>query len=107
MLASGLPRLSAEQAVIVDAIEPVLDRFAVHLLDGITGSGKTEIYLRLIAGCLAAGRQAIYLVPEIGLTSQLIERVRERFGDCFVLSHSGLTENQRYLMFSVGVTTWF
>jgi len=94
--AADLPRLSAEQADIVAAIEPRLAHFAVHLLDGITGSGKTEVYLRLIASCLKAGRQAIYLVPEIGLTSQLIDRVRQRFGDCFALSHSGLTELQRY-----------
>jgi primosomal protein N' (replication factor Y) len=95
-IAADLPRLSDEQAKIVAAIEPRLQQFAVHLLDGITGSGKTEVYLRLIASCLAAGRQAIYLVPEIGLTGQLIDRVRQRFGECFVLSHSGLTEHQRY-----------
>ena len=95
-IATDLPRLSAEQADIVAAIELRLQCFAVHLLDGITGSGKTEVYLRLIASCLAAGRQAIYLVPEIGLTGQLIERVRQRFGECFALSHSGLTEHQRY-----------
>ena len=90
------PALSTQQAEIVAAIEPNLGRFGVHLLDGVTGSGKTEIYLRLIAACLAAGRQAIYLVPEIGLTNQLIERVEQRFGDCFALSHSALTEHQRY-----------
>ena len=95
-IATDLPRLSAEQAQIVAAIEPRLRQFGVHLLDGITGSGKTEVYLRLIASCLAAGRQAIYLVPEIGLTGQLIDRVRQRFGECFALSHSGLTEHQRY-----------
>ena len=95
-IAAEMPRLSAEQADIVAAIEPRLQTFAVHLLDGITGSGKTEVYLRLIAACLGAGRQAIYLVPEIGLTGQLIDRVRQRFGDCFALSHSGLTEHQRY-----------
>ena len=58
----------------------------MHLLDGVTGSGKTEIYLRLIAACSPEnGRQAIYLVPEIGLTNQLIERVRQRFGECFAI----------------------
>jgi primosomal protein N' (replication factor Y) len=91
-----LPVLSDEQHRALVDIESRLDRFAVHLLDGITGSGKTEIYLRLIAGRLAAAMQVIYLVPEIGLTNQLIERVRLRFGDCFALSHSGLTELQRY-----------
>ncbi len=91
-----MPTLSAEQADTVAAIEPRLQNFAVHMLDGITGSGKTEIYLRLIASCLNSGRQAIYLVPEIGLTSQLLDRVRQRFGECFAISHSGLTEHQRY-----------
>ena len=94
--AAELPVLSDEQHGALVGIESRLDRFAVHLLDGVTGSGKTEIYLRLIAGRLAAAMQVIYLVPEIGLTNQLIERVRLRFGDCFALSHSGLTELQRY-----------
>ena len=91
-----IPALSAEQSRILVDLEAQLDRFAVHLLDGITGSGKTEIYLRLIATRLAAGRQVIYLVPEIGLTNQLIERVAARFGDCFATSHSALTDLQRY-----------
>ena len=90
------PPLSEEQTRILDTLEPRLGCFGVHLLDGITGSGKTEIYLHLIHARLAAGQQVIYLVPEIGLTGQLIERVRERFGDCFELSHSGLTEARRY-----------
>lgn len=89
------PVLSSEQQQVVVDLEARMDRFAVHLLDGITGSGKTEIYLRLIAHRLEAGLQVIYLVPEIGLTNQLIDRVSSRFGDCFALSHSGLTELQR------------
>ncbi len=96
LVAPELPRLSAEQAAIVQAVEPRMREFAVHLLDGITGSGKTEIYLRLIQNCLGDGQQVIYLVPEIGLTNQLIDRVRARFGECFAISHSGLTEYQRY-----------
>lgn len=95
-VADNIPRLSTEQADILEALQPRLGRFAVHLLDGVTGSGKTEIYLRLIRDCLAAGRQALYLVPEIGLTNQLTDRVRQRFGDCFATSHSGLTDYQRY-----------
>jgi primosomal protein N' (replication factor Y) len=91
-----LPELSSEQEQCLGEIEPRMGRFAVHVLDGITGSGKTEIYLRLIQQRLADGLQVIYLVPEIGLTNQLIERVANRFGDCFVISHSGLTEFQRY-----------
>jgi primosomal protein N' (replication factor Y) len=96
VVAAELPQLSDEQAAILDEIQPRLPHFAVHLLDGITGSGKTEIYLRLIQERLAAGLQVIYLVPEIGLTNQLIDRVRQRFGDCFATSHSGLTDYQRY-----------
>jgi primosomal protein N' (replication factor Y) len=91
-----LPQPSPEQEEILAALQARLDSFAVHLLDGVTGSGKTEIYLRLSRACLDAGRQAIYLVPEIGLTGQLIERVGERFGGCFALSHSGLSDVERY-----------
>ena len=91
-----LPDLSPEQSSAVESIQGDFDQFRVHLLDGITGSGKTEIYLRLIAARIAAGFQVIYLVPEIGLTNQLIERIQERFGECFVTSHSGLTDLQRY-----------
>ncbi|MDJ0778525.1 MAG: primosomal protein N' [Gammaproteobacteria bacterium] len=94
--AFSAPTLSAQQTGILDSLGPRLGGFGVHLLDGITGSGKTEIYLHLIRETLDAGQQVIYLVPEIGLTDQLIERVRERFGDCFELSHSGLTESRRY-----------
>ncbi len=90
------PTPSTEQAGILNELESRMEGFAVHLLDGITGSGKTEIYLRLIEQKLALGRQVIYLVPEIGLTNQLVERVERRFGACFVTSHSGLTELQRY-----------
>lgn len=55
-------------------------RFAAHLLKGVTGSGKTEVYLEAVAECLAAGRQALILVPEIALTSAFVERVERRFG---------------------------
>ena len=91
-----LPVLSDEQNLVLSEIEARLDCFAVHLLDGITGSGKTEVFLRLIQSRLAAGLQVIYLVPEIGLTNQLIERVRQRFGEQFAISHSALTDLQRY-----------
>ncbi|MGD8839162.1 MAG: primosomal protein N' [Gammaproteobacteria bacterium] len=94
--AARLPRLSPEQSGVMAEIEPRLNEFGVHLLDGITGSGKTEIYLRLIQSRLEAGLQVIYLVPEIGLTGQLLERVRQRFGGGLALSHSGLTDAQRY-----------
>jgi primosomal protein N' (replication factor Y) len=94
--AGRLPELSPEQSGILTEIAPRLSGFGVHLLDGITGSGKTEIYLRLIQSRLDAGQQVIYLVPEIGLTGQLLERVQQRFGGGFALSHSGLSDTQRY-----------
>ncbi len=70
-------------------------QFASSLLQGITGSGKTEVYLQLIADVRAAGRSAIVLVPEIALTPQLADRFRARFGDAVAVLHSGLTPRQR------------
>ena len=96
VVAAKLPVLSDEQDRVLAQMQARLDGFAVHLLDGITGSGKTEVYLRLIESRMAAGLQVIYLVPEIGLTNQLIDRVRQRFGEQFVISHSALTDLQRY-----------
>ncbi|MDE2408300.1 MAG: DEAD/DEAH box helicase family protein, partial [Xanthomonadaceae bacterium] len=66
-----------EQQVAIDAIRAVAG-FAPFLLDGVTGSGKTEVYLQAIANCLARGRQALVLVPEIGLTPQALARFRAR-----------------------------
>ncbi|RLA10589.1 MAG: primosomal protein N' [Gammaproteobacteria bacterium] len=91
-----IPDLSAEQEQSYSQIKSRSDRFSVHLLDGITGSGKTEVYFRLIQDALSRKQQVIYLVPEIGLTSQLVDRVRKRFGEQFTISHSALTERQRY-----------
>jgi primosomal protein N' (replication factor Y) (superfamily II helicase) len=68
------------------------------LLFGVTGSGKTEVYLRAIASCLAAGKGALVLVPEIALTPQLVGRFRARFGDDVAVIHSGLKESERHLM---------
>jgi primosomal protein N' (replication factor Y) len=69
--------------------------FAVSLLHGVTGSGKTEVYLQLIADVRARGGGAIVLVPEIALTPQLSDRFRARFGDTVAVLHSGLTPRQR------------
>jgi primosomal protein N' (replication factor Y) len=66
------------------------------LLHGVTGSGKTEVYLQAIAPLLAAGRSALVLVPEIGLTPQLTDRFRRRFGEQIQVYHSGLSEGERY-----------
>ncbi len=79
------------------AVEAVLGAsgFAACLLDGVTGSGKTEVYLRTIADCLARGRQALVLVPEIGLTPQMLARFRARLGVPVHALHSGLTDAER------------
>ena len=69
--------------------------FAAYLLDGVTGSGKTEVYLHLIDEVLGSGRQALVLVPEIGLTPQLVSRFRSRLGHAPAVLHSGLSEVQR------------
>ncbi len=69
--------------------------FAAFVLHGITGSGKTEVYLRAIEQARLAGRQSVYLVPEIALTPQLLGRVRERFGEGAAVLHSGLTPADR------------
>ncbi|MCL2822493.1 MAG: primosomal protein N' [Polyangiaceae bacterium] len=79
---------------IVAAIEA--ESSQAFLLHGITGSGKTEVYLRAIEACLRMGRGALVMVPEIALTPQLITRFRSRFGDDVAVVHSGLTARARY-----------
>jgi primosomal protein N' (replication factor Y) len=91
---SAPPKLNADQSKVLQAIRAV-DGFQVSLIDGVTGSGKTEIYLRLIEDEMAAGRQVLVLVPEIGLTPQLVVRFRERLGIEPVLLHSALTDLER------------
>jgi primosomal protein N' (replication factor Y) len=87
--------LNAEQASAVEAIGAGLSSFGAYLLHGITGSGKTEVYLHLVARVLAQGRGALILVPEIALTPQLVGRFRERFTAPLALLHSGLTDTER------------
>ena len=87
--------LNPHQQVAVDAISANLDRYQCYLLNGITGSGKTEVYLQVIQKVLTAGRQVLVLVPEIGLTPQLISRFRERLPGRIALLHSGLSDRQR------------
>ena len=89
------PAMLDEQVAAVEAIGQSLGGFHCHLLDGITGSGKTEVYLQLLEKVLAAGGQALLLVPEIGLTPQLLNRFQERLGFAPVVTHSGLSETQR------------
>jgi primosomal protein N' (replication factor Y) len=93
--ASSGPQLNDEQAVALEAIRADFGRFRCHLLDGVTGSGKTEVYLRLIEEVIAGGQQVLLLVPEIGLTSQLVNRISARLGFEPSVSHSGLAEGER------------
>jgi len=87
--------LSVEQAVVVSAIEQTNDAFACHLIDGITGSGKTEVYLQAMEQILARNKQVLVLVPEIGLTPQTLNRFEQRFNVPICLHHSGLNNSER------------
>jgi primosomal protein N' (replication factor Y) len=89
------PEANAAQQAAIDAVLDARGGFAALLLDGVTGSGKTEVYLRAIADCLARGRQALVLVPEIGLTPQLLARFRARLGVPVHALHSGLGDAER------------
>jgi primosomal protein N' (replication factor Y) len=90
------PALTPAQAAALAEIEAAFGAFAPFLLHGITGSGKTEVYLTSIARARAAGKGALVLVPEIALTPQLSGRFRARFGDDVALLHSGLTAAERH-----------
>lgn len=87
--------LNIEQHQALSAISADLTHFNAFLLDGITGSGKTEVYLQAISKVIDSGRQALVLVPEIGLTPQMQERFNERFGDHVACLHSGLNDSER------------
>jgi primosomal protein N' (replication factor Y) (superfamily II helicase) len=87
--------LSVDQQTAVTAICASLGRFQTHLLFGVTGSGKTEVYLQAIATAVASGGQALVLVPEIALTPQLVARFTGRFRGGIAVLHSGLTDNER------------
>jgi primosomal protein N' (replication factor Y) len=89
------PALNAEQQAAVEAIAAELGRFQPFLLDGVTGSGKTEVYLALIERALAQGRQSLLLVPEIGLAPQTVRRLRARLGVAVEVLHSNLSEGDR------------
>ena len=87
--------LNDEQRSAVDKIESTLGRFKACLLEGVTGSGKTEVYLQLIDKVIQQGKQALVLVPEIGLTPQTVRRFQERFDVPVALLHSGLNDRER------------
>ncbi len=91
------PRLTKDQKKAVDSIKESLDKeiYETFLIFGITGSGKTEIYLRTVEHVLKKGKGAIVLVPEISLTAQTVEVFKSRFGETVVIYHSRLGENER------------
>ncbi len=96
----GRPRLLPEQEAAVEGIVAALDGEAgaprEQLLHGVTGSGKTEVYLAAVEAALARGKGAIVLVPEIGLAPQAVARFRARLGDRFAVLHSALSAGERY-----------
>lgn len=95
---TSAPELTPEQARALSAIKSALERggFETCLLHGVTGSGKTEVYMRAVEDVLKVGKEALVLVPEIALISQTERRFRARFGDRVALLHSGLTDGERY-----------
>lgn len=95
---SPKPPLTQGQAAALAVIDAARERGAgeVVLVDGVTGSGKTEVYLQAIEAALAAGRTACVLVPEISLTPQTVGRFRGRFGDTVAVMHSRMSQGERY-----------
>ncbi|MGC3315045.1 primosomal protein N' [Enterococcus faecalis] len=90
--------LNAEQQVAVETILQSVQKqqSQTYLLEGITGSGKTEVYLQVIAEILNQGKTAIMLVPEISLTPQMVQRFKSRFGEHVAVMHSGLSQGEKY-----------
>lgn len=98
VISKPLPILTHEQALIVNQFKESFEQGkpAAWLLHGVTGSGKTEVYLRIIDHVIKKNFQAIVLVPEISLTPQMVERFRARFGSQVALLHSALSQGERY-----------
>lgn len=87
--------LNAQQSNAIQSVNKQLDSFNVFLLEGVTGSGKTEVYLNILSSVLSIGKQALVLVPEISLTPQTIARFKQRFNAPIDILHSGLTAKER------------
>lgn len=92
---ADLPTLSSEQSRALNEICSAMRDKSVTLLHGVTSSGKTEIYTHLIDNALKQGRQVLYLVPEIALTTQLTDRLQRVFGDKLLIYHSRFSDNER------------
>lgn len=89
-------RLNDEQQAVFDAIMSNSNTASTTLIHGITGSGKTEVYMHLISEVIESGKSAIMLVPEISLTTQIVERFYRRFGDDVAIFHSSLSDGEKY-----------
>lgn len=92
---AAAPTPSSEQRDAIEAVYAARDEFQSFVLDGVTGSGKTEVYLSVIERLVALGRQAMILIPEIGLTPQIVARLAERLSVPMAVLHSGLGDRER------------
>lgn len=90
------PTLTEEQKNVLEQVSKKKNIFAPFLLHGVTGSGKTEVYMRLIESVMEKGKEAIVLVPEISLTPQLVNTFQKRFGDAIAILHSRLSAGEKY-----------
>lgn len=96
--------LNQEQMTVINDISSRLYQHSVHVLNGVTGSGKTEVYLSLCETTLAANKQVLVLVPEIGLTPQLTQRFRKQLNTNIVVLHSAMNDKQRYAAWHAAAT---
>src|SRR4051794_2200598 len=92
----GEIRHSAEQTAAIEAVRATMGTFAPFLLEGVTGSGKTEVYIELMRDAVRRGEQALLLVPEISLTPGFASRLKERFGERIAILHSSLSASERF-----------
>lgn len=97
-------KLNSDQQLAINTINAAYDQFQVFLLDGVTGSGKTEVYLQCIESTIRRNQQVLVLIPEISLTPQTIERFRNRFKVSIVALHSSLSEKERLLAWQLART---
>jgi primosomal protein N' (replication factor Y) len=98
------PVLTEEQQATVQTVTADMTHYGLYLLDGVTGSGKTEVYLNLAQAALAAGRQVLVLAPEIGLVPQLVQRFAVRFGAPVAVLHSAQAEGARLAAWRAAAT---
>ncbi|MFN8310995.1 MAG: primosomal protein N', partial [Chitinophagales bacterium] len=89
------PELSTDQQRALNEVREAMDQKKVVLLHGVTSSGKTQVYMELMAEAIAAGKQVLYMLPEIALTAQIINRLRQHFGDKIGIYHSRFNQHER------------